>query len=252
MQRTAYNNSLDQKSLKKANQTLKPSTEFFMHIRTALVLTAVITLAGCASVQKSYDGYDASKVDQYIIPNQTTLAEARAYLGTPTLTAVAVEDNSKVVGWTLAGHNSAGAFMRAWGKNLATAGLGAKSHEFTVKSILVKLNDRDIVTEYKKYGASYITKSRFSLWNECERELTDEEINSPVVYRISEVCPKYAAEIAAKEGIKPEEVDIEKEFKHCNLPCQTARGALKHFGKLKNFTALVDEEEGDGSKFIFK
>lgn len=142
--------------------------------------------------------------------------------------------------------------MRAWGKNLATAGLGAKSREYTVKSILVKLNDQDVVTEYKKYGAAYITKQRFSYWNECEHELTDAEINSPVVYRISEVCPKYAEEIAAKEGIKPEAVDIGKEFEHCNMPCQTTRGAVRHFGELKNITTVVDSETGDGSKLLFQ
>ena len=217
----------------------------------ASAVMAAAVLSGCSSVTVDYDGHDASRADQFIIPGKTTVTEARAYLGTPTVTAVCKADGEKVYGWALAGHNTAGAIMRGMGKGMVTLGLGAQSSEYTVKNILVKVNADGVVTDYKKNGASYITKDRFTFWNECERNLTDEEVNSPIVYRISEVCPKYAAEVAAKEGIKVEDVDTGKEFEWCNIPCQTRRGVVRAFGEISEMNDLVKAEEGDGSKAIF-
>ncbi|MDO4936432.1 MAG: hypothetical protein Q4E62_00780 [Sutterellaceae bacterium] len=179
--------------------------------------------------------------------NETTLSEVRALLGTPTLMAKA-EDGNTVVGYGLAGNNYWSGFGRSLGKGALTLGLGANSYEYTVKAVLFKFDADNKVIDYKKGGASYITKHRFTYWNECERKLTQEEINSPTNYPIEEVCKVYAQEVAAKKGIRVDEVDIDEEFEWCNIPCQTTRSAIEAFGKLTDATNSVDEIEGDGSK----
>lgn len=209
---------------------------------------AALFLTGCASVKTSSNGFDASRVDPFIKLNETTLADVRVLLGTPTMMGVTQDGGHTVVGYGLAGHNAWGGFGRAMGKNLLTMGLGAKSYEYTVKTVLFKFDADNKVIDYKKSGASYLTKRRLTFWNECERKLTQQEINSPVNYGVSEICKIYALEIAAKEGIKADDVDTGKEFEFCNIPCQTIRGAVEAFGELKSQSDLIERQDGDGSK----
>lgn len=213
----------------------------------ALAMAGCLVLAGCSSVTQSYDGFNAAVVDPYVKTNETTLAEVRALLGTPTVLGT-TKDGFKVAGFGFSGNNIWGGIGRGTGRYLVTLGLGARSYEYTVKALLFKFDENDRVIDYQKTGASYLTKHRFGYWNECERKLTMEEINSPTVYRISEVCPVYAQEVAAKKGIAVSEVDIDEEFPFCNIPCQTLRGVIEKFGELTEYTDLVKSEEGDGDK----
>lgn len=52
-----------------------------------MLACASALLSGCASVHNSYDGYDITQIDPFIKVNQTTAAELRELLGTPTMTA---------------------------------------------------------------------------------------------------------------------------------------------------------------------
>ncbi len=222
-------------------------------VTLAACAAAVLLASGCASVRTDSDGFDASVVSPFIKVNETTMKEVRAYLGTPTLSAEAA-DGSKVLGYGLVGHNTAGAFGRNFAKGAMTLGFGAKSYEYTVKSLLFKFNGDGVVTDYKTDGVSYVTKQRLTMWNECERRLTPQEINSPVTYGVSEICEEYAKDVAAKENIAVDKVDTGKEFPFCNIACQTTRHAVSAFGELKNVITVVDKEDGDGSKedLIFK
>ncbi len=216
-------------------------------ILISLAATATL-LSGCASVSVDSAGKDLSKLDTHIQLNQTTLSDVRAFLGTPTTIATTEINNEKVVGYALAGHNTAAVFARNFGKSAATLGFGAKSREYTVKNIYFKLDNNDVVVDYKKSGVSYITKNRFTFWNECERKLTDSEVQLPVYYNREEICSLYAQDVAKKEGIAESEVDTGKEFEFCNLPCQNLRGAIEAFGSLKDVhQSDVASLEGDGS-----
>lgn len=217
-------------------------------ILLASSLCAALILTGCASPKSMSDrGFDISCIDPFIKLNETTLEQLRAYLGTPTLIAVAEEDGHTIVGYGLTGHSRWGSYGRAMGKNALTLGLGSKSYEYTVKTVLFKLDADNKVIDYKKTGVSYVTKKRFTLWNECERKLTQQEINSPANYGVDEICQIYAEEVAAKKGIPVSEVDTGQEFEHCNWKCQTARGAVEVFGKIKDENLYVEALESDGS-----
>lgn len=214
-----------------------------------LAMAAVCTLlSGCASMHHSYDGYDVSRIDPFIELNTTTLDEVRALLGTPTLLAKA-EDGNTVAGFALLGSRPGGAYGRNVGKGLLTFGLGSKTYEYTQKNVLFKFDSENKVTDYQKNGWSYLWKARALLWVECERQLTEAEMNQPINYTVDEICQVYAEEVAAKKGIDVSEVDTGEEFEACNIACHTERDATEKFGKLSEVTKLVEKKEGDGQKF---
>lgn len=216
------------------------------------LLAASLLVSGCVSYRAGKNGFDASTVDPYVTLNKTTLKDVRALLGTPTLTARDAEGNL-IVGYGLVGHNLGAGIARNLTKSIATIGLGSKSREYVVKNVLFKLNNDNVVIDYKKNGASYLTRWRIKTWNECERTLTDDEVNSPVTYDIDQVCEVYAEEVAAKTGVPVDEVDTGKEFPFCYISCQTERGARAVYGELSNVDISVSKEDGDNSqsKLIF-
>ncbi len=217
------------------------------------LLAASLLVSGCVSYRAGKNGFDASTVDPYVTLNKTTLKDVRALLGTPTLTARDAKGNL-IVGYGLVGHNLGAGIARNLTKSIATIDLGSKSREYVVKNVLFKVNKENVVIDYKKNGASYLTRWRFKTWNECERTLTDEEVNSPVTYDIDQVCEVYTEEVAAKTGVPVDEVDTGKEFPFCYISCQTERGARAVFGELTNVDISVSKEDGDNSqsKLIFK
>ena len=220
----------------------------------AAALAGALLLTGCASVQRSTEGFNATDVDPFVKVNETKLAEVRALLGTPTTTARTVSDNALVIGYSLSGEGGAGAFARNFGKGMLTFGFGATSFQFTVKNVVFKFDADNIVTDYRKSGVAYLQKHRVLFWNECERRLTDGEVNSTVNYSPEEICQSYAQDVARKEGIAVDDVDTGKEFEFCNLLCQNLRALTEAFGELKEASNMVSSEDGDGSKghLIFK
>ncbi|HBC69469.1 MAG TPA: hypothetical protein DCZ56_03860 [Sutterella sp.] len=217
----------------------------------AAVAAATVVLSGCSSVSVDSNGYDLSKIDPYIQVNKTTLKEVRAYLGTPTFTAVTEKGNNKVVGYSFAGQNRGTVMTREIAKTLLAGGILANKMEYTVKMALFKFNSKGVVTDYQKAGVSFLGKYRLSHWNECERKLTAEEINSPVTYDGDQICEMYAKEIAAKEGIAAAKVDTDKEFEGCAPECQAIRAGKEFFGNLKNVEDSVSSETGDGISYVF-
>lgn len=213
-----------------------------------LAIAGTALLSGCASVRQDSQGFDASRVDPFVELNKTTLQDVRALLGTPTTMATARKDGARVVGYGISGHNAWGSFGRNFGKSAMTLGLGAQTYEYTIKNVLFKINADGVVTDYRKNGASYVTKQRFTFWNECEREMTDEEVNSPVYYGQPQICSLYASETAAREGIAAKDVDTGREFTFCNIPCQVQRGLVRAFGEIEDATNLVPAEPNDGSR----
>lgn len=218
-------------------------------LKTPLLLAlASVLLTGCASIQKSYDGHDLSRIDPYVEKNKTTYREMRGLLGTPTLTAK-TKDGDFVAGWALVGNRPGGAFGRNVGKGMLTLGFGSKTNEATVKNVIVRFADDGTVADVRKSGWSYLQKHRITYWLECERPLTEAELNTPLNYTVDEICEVYANEVAAKENIPVDEVDTGKETDFCNIPCHTRRDAVSAFGPLVEVDQLVDAEEGDGARF---
>lgn len=219
------------------------------NLKTPLLLAlASVLLTGCASIQNSYDGHDLSRIDPYVEKNKTTYREMRSLLGTPTITGT-TKDGDFVAGWALVGNRPGGAFGRNAGKGALTLGFGSKTYEATAKNVIVRFADDGTVADVSKSGWSYLHKSRLTHWLECERPLTEAELNQPLNYTVDEICEVYAQEVAAKENIPVDEVDIGKETEWCNLPCHTRRDAEAAYGPLENFTDLVEKEKGDGLRF---
>ena len=218
-------------------------------LKTPLLLAlASVLLTGCASIQNSYDGHDLSRIDPYVEKNKTTYREMRALLGTPTITGT-TKDGDFVAGWALVGNRPGGAYGRNVGKHMMTLGFGSKTEEATAKNVVVRFADDGTVADLRKSGWSYLHKWRVTHWLECERPLTEAELNKPLIYTVDEICEIYATEVAAKENLPVDEVDIGKETEWCNLPCHTRRDAEAAYGPLENYDDLVDEEEGDGARF---
>lgn len=213
-----------------------------------LLACAAILLSGCASIQNSYDGYDISRIDPFIEVNKTTADELRALLGTPTMTATD-KDGNQILGFALVGNRPGGAYGRNIGKAFATLGFGSKTYEVTSKNAIFKLNDLGVVTDFKSNGWAWLQKNRFTFWIECDRRLTEEEMNKAVNYTVDEIQRTYAEAAAAEKGIPVDAVDVEEEFEWCNIPCHTVRGAVEAFGPLSNVVTVVEEKPGDGSKF---
>lgn len=213
-------------------------------LAAGLAVAAALTLTGCASVNKSASGFDLSKLDPYIQLNKTTLPEVREMLGTPTIMAK-TSDGDTVVGYALAGHNTAAVYARNLGKSAATLGLGARKYEFTLKNPMFLIKD-NVVVDYKKDGVAYLHRYRFLQWNECELKLTPEEINSPAYYSDVEICSRYAQHIAAERNISVDDVDLGEEYELCNLPCQVEREMKEAFPNIVETNGLVEVEPNDG------
>ena len=217
----------------------------------AAAAAAAVVVSGCSSVNVDSSGYDLSKIDPYVQVNKTTMKDVRAYLGTPTFTAVTEKGNNQVIGYSFAGQNRGSVLTREAAKTLLAGGILANKMEYTVKMALFKFDNKGVVTDYQKAGVSFLGRYRLSHWNECERKLTAEEVNSPVTYDDDQICEMYAKEVAAKEGISVNKVDTDKEFEGCAPECQAVRAGKEAFGNLKNVNDVVDSETGDGSKYIF-
>lgn len=101
----------------------------------------------------------------------------------------------------------------------------------------------------KKNGWAYLLKHRALFWNECERPLTEQEMDTPLNYTVKEIQQTYAEWAAAQRGIPVEDVDLGKETDFCNMSCMANRDAIKAFGPLVAIDGTVDALEGDGSKF---
>ena len=212
---------------------------------------AALALVGCSSMSVSKDGYDLSKIDPSVELNKTTLKDLRAMLGTPTFIATE-KNNGKVVGFAFVGHNLGAVSAREFGRFMLSMGFAADKWEVTEKVAVFKLDKKGVVTDYQKGGASFLYRSRLTSWNECERKLTPEEINSKAIYSDKQICELYAKEVAAKDGTPVEKGDRGKAFEGCDVACQAGRVGKEHAGKLTNVSTVVTQEEGDGSALIFK
>ena len=220
----------------------------FKKLSILVACSAAIALTGCSSVQKRSEGYDLSRIDPFVTVNETTISDVRQLFGTPSVEAK-TKDGGTILGFAFVGHNSLAVFARNLGKSAATFGLGSDKREFTEKMALFKFDSNQKLVEVKKDGVSFLLRSRFKIWNECERIMTPEELNSPIVYSDIEICDLYAEEQAAKRGVKVEDIDIEEETESCNLPCQVRRSIKRHYDNIASMDDLVDELPGDGSRF---
>lgn len=220
------------------------------HKSLPLFCTAVIAtvISGCATYQRSSDGFDASMVDKAVTLNKTTVSDVRAVLGTPTVEGTIKANGQKFIGYGLVGNNAGASFLKNWGKGVVTLGFGSKSHDFTIKNVYFVYDKENRITSIKKNGYAFLSKNRLTHWNECEVKLTDAEVNSPTHYSGDEICKRYAQEVAKTEHVDPEKVDTGKEFEWCNIPCHTRKGAFEAFGELTSINDLVSAEEGDGKR----
>lgn len=220
----------------------------FKKLTVLAACAATLTLTGCSSVSMRSAGYDLSRIDSFVTVNETTISDVRKLFGTPSVIAQTKEGET-ILGYALVGHNQLAVAARNLGKSAATFGLGSDKREFTEKIALFKFNKDNKLVEVKKDGVSFLRMSRFSVWNECERIMSPEELNSPIVYSDVEICDLYAEEQAAKRGVKVEDIDIGEETPGCNLPCQVRRSVVRNFDNVVSMDDIIDAAEGDGSRF---
>ena len=212
------------------------------------VLATTLIFTGCASYQRDSHGFNAGEVDKFITLNKTTMSDVRALFGTPTVYGVTESDGKTVLGYAFVGNNEGANFMRNWGKGMLTFGLGSSNYDYTIKNVYFKFDDKNRVTDIKKAGYAYLTKHRLTFWNECEVKLTDAEINSSIHYAGSEICDRYAKDVAKTKGIAEKDVDRGEEFPFCNISCHAIRGAMASYGKFKMLIGDVKKAEGDGTR----
>ncbi len=225
-----------------------------MKFKSLLLLlgAASLILTGCVNSTVQSKPVSVTKIEQNVTKNQTTLSDLRAMLGTPFVIGKTNDDHKKVAGFML--RTSAWVNMgKNFAKSMFTLGLGAKVRQYLEKNAVFKLDDNDVVIDYKFNGYSYITKQRMTFWNEAERELTDEELKSDVSYNVDETYDKYLESVAKEKGVAVSDLDSdikEKEFPFCNFACHGVKGVNKAFGPFEITDVDPVKEPNDGSKSI--
>ncbi|MGN1281309.1 MAG: hypothetical protein ACI4UM_05340 [Succinivibrio sp.] len=210
-----------------------------------------ITLTGCVNTATSSIIPSVESIKENIVDSGNTVEEARAKLGTPALIATA-KDGSQIMAFSICTgfHRN---FGRNVGKSLVTLGLGSKTHPFVVKTSYITFKEgRAANAEFM--GWSYITKNRFTFWNEAEHVLSEEELNTPLNLSIDDIYELYCKDVSAKMNIPVNEIssDIrEKEFPFINVHGHIINGFYQNH-KQELFESIVYDpkaEPGDGSRF---
>lgn len=173
-----------------------------MKFKSLLLLlgAASLLLTGCVNATVQSKPVSVTKIEQNVTKNQTTLSDLRAMLGTPFVIGKTLDDHKKVAGFMLR-NNTWGSVGKNFAKHMLTFGFGAKATPFLIKNAIFKFDDNDVVTDYSFNGYNFIIKHRIGTWNEADRELTDEELKSDVVYSIDETYDKYLESVAKEKGV---------------------------------------------------
>ncbi len=200
----------------------------------ALGFATALVLTGCGSFQHKGEVSNITEVEEFVEPGTTTLAEIRTKLGTPLF----IGQNHQ--GTTFAAYAFNSNLVKDPNANLASqlikVKIPNKATPTVIKAVYFTINDEGVVTNIDYYGASYITKEKINSWNEAERPLTPEEIREKTAYTADDIYTKYFELVANQQGttidMLPDNVKM-KEFPHCNITCQTRRGAHQIFGTFK-------------------
>ncbi|MBQ8024412.1 MAG: hypothetical protein IJ254_09155 [Succinivibrio sp.] len=225
-----------------------------MKFKSLLLLlgAASLLLTGCVNATVQSKPVSVTKIEQNVTKNQTTLSDLRAMLGTPFVIGKTLDDHKKVAGFMLR-NNTWGSVGKNFAKHMLTFGFGAKATPFLIKNAIFKFDDNDVVTDYSFNGYNFIIKHRIGTWNEADRELTDEELKSDVVYSIDETYDKYLESVAKEKGVAVSDLDSDikgKEFPFCNIACHGVKGVNKAFGPFEITEGDPSSEPNDGSKSI--
>lgn len=198
-----------------------------------------------------------SSITSHIELNKTTFTDCRKKFGTPTYIGIARADSKKIAGYAIntSVFKNFGANL---GKGLLTFGFGTASYPITVKNLLLKFDENDVVIDVKVNGLSKVGKTKSSTaskWDEALRFLNPDEIESNTDYSDEEIHAKYNEEYAASKGIAVNELtkdEIHKKFAPCNIYCLSIKGALKAFGDFDYIEQNPKVLPIDGTESVFK
>ena len=217
---------------------------------TYVVLLPALLTSGCLATKIDADGFNLARLDSLVKTNETTLNDLRALFSTPTFIGETVQGDS-IVGYTFLAADYLSGSFKVLGSTVLTLGAVSTIHPYTLKNAFFKLDKSGRVIEIKKNGYAYLenVKSNGDGWNECEFDLTDEEINSSVCYTNRfEIRARYAKEMAKLKGIAVKDIDTSEEFFLCDEKCHAKRGAIKAYGQFRQMNFDVKRESDDGSR----
>ncbi len=215
----------------------------------AILLPAVFT-SGCISTKIDAGGFNLAGLETLVKTNETTLSDLRALFSTPTFIGETVQGDT-VVGYAFLAVDYLSGSFKVLGSTFLTLGAVSTVHPYTQKNAYFKLDKSGRVIEIKKNGYAYIMNlnSDGSGQNECEFDLTDEEVNSATYYSNRfEIRARYAKEVAKLKGIAIKDVDTSEEFFPCDEKCHAKRGAIKAYGQFRQMNFDIKWESDDASR----
>ena len=223
----------------------------FKKIAFALGVLGLLTgsLTGCTNTVRtnSDEMLSISRINDFVTPGKTTIDEARELIGTPTITGKTVEGN-KFVGFSVSGQESAGRHTKRLLVSALTIGIAADNEFKNIqKNIYFVLDKNNVVIDMKSVGYAYIyDHSIFGDGSLCQRELTEEELNSTTNYPkeyIIDSWKKYIlsekpADVVAyaqKEDVSLDEIDYDDfPYTENSFIAYAQKGAHKFFGNYTN------------------
>ncbi len=211
------------------------------------------SLTGCTNTVRtnSDEMLNVSRVKDYVSPGTTTLDEVRELIGSPVITGKTVEGN-KFVGFSVSGQESAGRYTKRILVSALTMGIAAdKEYKNVVKNFYFVLDKNDVVTDMKSVGYTFIYDySMFADGSLCQRELTEEELNSSTYYPKEYIIDSWKKYIlnekpadvvtyAQKEGVSLDEIDYDDfPYTENSFIAYAPKGAHKFFGNYTNEEAF--------------
>ena len=236
----------------------------FKKITLCSALVSVVALTGCTvhNTTSSDNLIDIYRVEKFVTPGKTTLAEVRELIGTPGLAGKTLQGKD-FVGFAVVGERSYGeAAARGFGDILTLGLVDDDERHFTQKNIYFVLDDNKVVQDIKFNGHAYIMHMDSKNYNLCQRQLNEKELRSTHKLtkdeiinswkkEIIETKPSSIVTIAEEKKKKLEELAYDDVFYPiCGHGCYLQHGAFEAFGKYTNeeLNLYGGRQPNDGSK----
>lgn len=226
---------------------------------------ALSLLTGCttATTTSGNELIDVSMVERFVVPGQSTLKEAREYLGTPILLGKSLNGKDFAC-FAFIGERGTGEAIGKGVADLLTLGIAKdKERQFVQKNVFVVYDENNVVQEIQYHGFAGI---RFFGWFSYNllalRELTDSELKENINYSkdyIIDSWKEYAVKerpmdidnVALKKGKTIEQLKYDEVFyPFLGIPGIAQYSAVKLYKKYtdEKLNKVSGSETGDGSK----
>lgn len=229
------------------------------------LLGSVLVFSGCSVTNKTSSDkmLDVSRIEKFVTPGKTTLAEVRELVGTPGLTGKTL-DGRDFVAYAIVGERGYGEGFAKGAADVISLGLYSDDESyFTQKNIYFLLDNDKVVQDIKYNGYTYIIHwGTFFKYNLCEKELSDQELRSTNKYSLDYIVDSWKKDIverqssealqaAAKEKKTLDKLDYDDvHYSVCGFSCYLEKGAIKAYGQFTNGerNTYGGRKSNDGSK----